>query len=62
MGAVTSLFVRKMVAAAPVDGRALLRSVGIDPDADIDAKTMIADTAYYDLLERISYAAAGRLH
>lgn len=55
MGAVTSLFVRKVVLAAGnrVDGPALLRSVGLDPGADIDPSTMIADTAYYGLLERI---------
>lgn len=58
MGAVTSLFVRKVVAAAcaggALDGAALLRSVGIDPAAAPEPKTMIADTAYYDLLERVS--------
>jgi AraC-like DNA-binding protein len=56
MGAVTSLFVRKVVLAAGdrVDGPALLRSVGLDPETGIDPSTMIADTAYYGLLERIS--------
>lgn len=55
MGSVTSLFVRKMVAAAGphVDADALLRSVGLDPDGGIDPKAMVAADAYYDLLERI---------
>ena len=56
MGVVTSLFVRKIVDAAGrgVDRPALLRSVGLDPDAAVDPKVMIADTVYYDLLERIA--------
>lgn len=56
MGAVTSLFVRKMVDAAgsDVDTHRLLQSVGLDPDAPVDPKTMIASTAYYQLLERIA--------
>lgn len=55
MGMITSLFARKMVAAAgtDVDAPALLRSVGLDPDAAPDPKVMIPDTAYYDMLERI---------
>jgi AraC-like DNA-binding protein len=57
MGAVTSLFVHKMVAAAAgpgVDARAILGLVGLDPDIPPDPGTMIAATAYYDLLERIA--------
>jgi AraC-like DNA-binding protein len=56
MGAVTSLFVRKVVAAAgsDVDQAQMLRSVGIDADAPIDPKQMITDVAYYDLMERIA--------
>ncbi len=56
MGAVTSLFVRKIVDAAGkgIDRPALLRSVGLDPDAAVDPKVMVADTAYYDLLERMA--------
>ena len=47
---------RKVVraAGATVDQRALLRSVGIDPDSDTDPKIMVSDIAYYDLLERIA--------
>ena len=56
MGYVTSLFARKMVAAAgsEVDKRALLTSVGLDPDGVWDPKVMVPDVAYYDLLERIA--------
>ncbi|MEQ9258634.1 MAG: AraC family transcriptional regulator [Roseovarius sp.] len=56
MGYVTSLFARKMVAAAGpgVDARALLASVALDPDAPADPKRMLPDTAYYGLLERIA--------
>jgi AraC-like DNA-binding protein len=56
MGAVTSLFVRKMVAAAGpgVDAGGLLASVGIDAGAPPDPKLMVAASAYYDLLERIA--------
>ena len=56
MGRVTSLFVRKMVAAAApeIDGRAALTSVGLDPDAPAAPQDMISDLAYYDLLERMA--------
>lgn len=56
MGYVTSLFARKMVAAAgaAVDARALLTSVGLDPDAAWDPKVMLPDADYYGLLERIA--------
>lgn len=56
MGAITSLFVRKVVRAAgdAVDQAALLRSIGLDPDGSADVAEMVADTAYYDLLERIA--------
>lgn len=56
MGYVTSLFARKMVAAAgaAVDARALLTSVGLDPDGAWDPKVMLADTAYYALIERMA--------
>lgn len=56
METVTSLFLHKMVAAVGpgVEKAGLLRSVGIDPDAPVDPKAMIAATVYYDLLERIA--------
>ncbi|MBV1866895.1 MAG: AraC family transcriptional regulator [Marinosulfonomonas sp.] len=55
MGAITSLFVRKVVTAAgrSVDGDALLRSVGVDPDDKTDVKKMVSDAHYYALLETI---------
>ena len=45
-----------MIAAAGprVDQRALLASVGLDPDSENDPKKMLVDTVYYDLLERIA--------
>lgn len=56
MGYVTSLFARKMVAAAgdTVDAAALLRGVGIDPVGPWDPQTLIPAAAYYDLIERIA--------
>ena len=56
MGVVTSLFARKMIAAAGpgVDQRDLLASVGLDPDGEADPKIMLVDTVYYDLLERMA--------
>ena len=56
MGYVTSLFARKMVAAAGngIDAAALLRGAGIDPDGPWDPKAMIPAETYYDMLERIA--------
>lgn len=55
MGAITSLFVHKVVAQADgLDHATLLRSVGLDPDAAIDPAQMVEDVAYYALLERIA--------
>ena len=56
MGQVTTLFARKVVAAAgdAVDGAALLRGAGVDPDSPWDPKAMLPASAYYDLLERIA--------
>lgn len=61
MGAVTSLFVRKVIRAAggAVDPHALLNSVGLDPDQAGDVGQMVSDTAYYDLLERIATQTGG---
>ena len=41
-------------AGESVDGPAMLRSVGLEPDEPLDVTEMIADDAYYDLLERIA--------
>ncbi len=56
MGYVTSLFARKVVAAAGggVDAAALLAGVGIDPDAPVDPGQMVPAERYYDMLERIA--------
>ena len=56
MGFVTAIFARRMIQAAgeSVDGPALLHSVGLKPDEPLDVTQMIADDAYYDLLERIA--------
>lgn len=53
MGRITSLFAHKMVAAAgdAVDRRSALRAVGLDPDTPQNPKVMIADEAYYTMLE-----------
>ena len=56
MGYVTSLFARKVVAAAGggVDAAAMLASVGIAPDDPWDARQMVPAECYYDMLERIA--------
>ncbi|MCB1332141.1 MAG: AraC family transcriptional regulator [Roseivivax sp.] len=56
MGYVTSLFARKMIAAVgdAVDGEALLRGAGIEPDGPWDPKAMMPAVTYYDMLERIA--------
>jgi len=54
MGKITALFVRKVVAAADADDlNDLLRTVGLTMNKT-DVKTMVADTDYYALLERIA--------
>ena len=52
----TSLFARKVVAAAGggVDAAAMLASVGIAPDDPWDAGQMVPAERYYDMLERIA--------
>lgn len=53
---VTSLFARKMVAAAgtAIDPKATLAAVGIDHDAPWDPKHMIPAVAYYGMLEAMA--------
>lgn len=41
-------------AGESMDGPAMLRTVGLEPDEPLDVTEMIADDAYYDLLERIA--------
>lgn len=56
MGYVTSLFARKMVAAAgtAIDPAATLARAGIDHDAPWDPKVMIPAESYYEMLEAIA--------
>lgn len=56
MGYVTTLFARKMVAAAghEIDASELLAEAGIVPDGPWDPKAMIPANTYYELLERIA--------
>jgi len=56
MGTVTSLFARKMVAAAGdgIDAPALLAWAGLDPVGPWDPAVMIPAETYYTLLERIA--------
>lgn len=56
MGAVTSLFVRKVVAALddPALAADLLRGLDLEPDGPPDVDRMISAEAYYATLERIA--------
>ena len=56
MAYVTSLFVRKLVAAAGtgIDQRAMLEGAGLDPDAPWDPKIMVSAVTYYELLESMA--------
>lgn len=56
MGQITSLFVHKVIRQADesLDKRALLESIGLDPEAPVDPGFMIADTDYYDFFERVA--------
>ena len=56
MGQITSLFIHKVIRQvdAELDQRALLESVGVDPDSPVDPKFMVADTDYYAFLETIA--------
>ena len=56
MGQVTTLFARKMVAAAGdrIDAAAVLSSVGIAPDGPWDPRQMIPAEAYYGMLEAMA--------
>jgi AraC-like DNA-binding protein len=58
MGQITSLFVHKVVrqVSDDLDKRALLTSVGVDPDSSIDPSFMVPDKNYYALLETIAHS------
>ena len=53
MGQVTSLFARKMVAAAgdSIDAKAVLASVGLDYEGPWDPMVMLGEDDYYNMLE-----------
>ncbi|MEM6929101.1 MAG: AraC family transcriptional regulator ligand-binding domain-containing protein [Myxococcota bacterium] len=55
MGFVTSIFPRRIIQAAggEIDARAMLRSIGLEPDGELDVTERVGEQAYYDLLERI---------
>jgi len=56
MGRITSLFVHKAIRQADprIDRRAMLRSIGVDPDAPVDPKVMVAADDYYTYLESLA--------
>ena len=56
MGYVTSLFARKMVAAAgdTIDAAAILAGLGIDPATPVDPRQMIPAARYYAMLEQLA--------
>ena len=58
MGQITSLFVHKVIAQAhdSLDKRAFLEAVGVDPDAPVDPKVMVADTDYYEFFAGLARA------
>lgn len=62
MGVISSVFARKVVAAAKIglDKTELLRGAGIDPDAAPEIAQMIQETDYYTLLERLADAEVGQ--
>jgi AraC-like DNA-binding protein len=56
VGQITSLFAHKVIAQAAegLDKRALLRGVGIDPDAPVDPKLMVSDNDYYEFFANVA--------
>ena len=56
MGQITSLFVRKVLGAMEdaIDKATLMRSVGIDPESEVDPSLMVSDVDYYAFLERLA--------
>ena len=58
MGQITSLFVHKVVRQADerLDKCALLESVGVNADAPVDPRVMVADADYYEFFERVARA------
>ncbi len=58
MGQITSLFVHKVIAQADdgLDKRSFLASVGVDPDAPIDPRIMVASSDYYEFFASLARA------
>ena len=58
MGQVTSLFVHKVIrqVSDDLDKRALLTSVGVDPDGKVDPSFMVPAKNYYAFLETIAHS------
>lgn len=56
MGQITSLFAHKVIRQVDdsLDKRALLQSVGVDPDAPVDPRVMVGAADYYVYLENIA--------
>ncbi|MEM9401391.1 MAG: AraC family transcriptional regulator [Pseudomonadota bacterium] len=57
MGQLTSLFVHKVLSVVDdaQDKRAVLESIGIDPDAPVDPKLMVSEADYYAFFERLAH-------
>ena len=62
MGVISSVFARKVVAAAEIDldKTQLLRSAGIDPRAAPELAQMMQEDDYYTLLEKMAEAEGGQ--
>lgn len=58
MGQITSLFAHKVsgIAERSVATSAMLKSIGIDPDAAVDPSIMLRDSDYYRFLETVARA------
>jgi AraC-like DNA-binding protein len=56
VGQITSLFAHKVIAQAAdgPDQRAVLRGIGIDPDAPVDPTLMVSDNDYYDFFADVA--------
>lgn len=61
MSKISSLFIRKVVAAGSdrLDKPALLRGMRVDPDAPLDFDEMVPGEGYFELLETIAAAEDG---
>ena len=57
MGQLTSLFVHKVLSVVDDahDKRAVLKSIGLDPDAPIDPKLMVSEVDYYRFFELLAH-------